>query len=556
MTHMFQRLLQMLTIVLAAMLFGCGGGSVHTLPGIATFAVGGTVSGLSGTVTLQNNDGDQRTVSNNGPFTFPTALTAGAFYSITVAAQPSSQACLVSRGSGTVSSAVDSVLVVCNDVSVVGQWSWMGGAKQVDAIGQYGTAGSSQPNDIPGAREAPSSWVDANGNFWLFGGFGDDGQGKSGLLDDLWQYSPSANAWTWMGGGDATGGTATYGTQGVAAPANSPGAREAAAAWSDRAGQMWLFGGLAADVQGNQVQLNDLWKYQPASGEWTWESGASSPNAAGSYGMQSVASGSNVPPPRAYAMTWTDSAGMLWLFGGAQYNADGSVSALFDDLWSYNPATGQWTWISGSSTPNAIGGYGTQGSASSGNVPGARAAATAWIDASGNLWLLGGYGLDQQGATGELNDLWRYSPSDNAWTWMGGAPMQGSRGTYGTPALAAAGNTPGARVTATAWSDAAGNFWLFGGYGYDQSGNLDDLNDLWKYSPSSGLWTWMGGSTQAAASGNFGSIGVAAPGNRPGAREQPAAWTDVAGNLWLFGGYGYDAFGQQDDLNDLWRFAP
>ena len=134
--------------------------------------------------------------------------------------------------------------------------------------------------------------------------------------------------------------------------------------------------------------------------------------------------------------------------------------------------------------------------------------------------------------------------------------MQGSRGTYGTPALAAAGNTPGARVTATAWSDAAGNFWLFGGYGYDQSGNLDDLNDLWKYNPSSGLWTWMGGSTQAAASGNFGSIGVAAPGNLPGAREQPAAWTDVAGNLWLFGGYGYDAFGQQDDLNDLWRFAP
>lgn len=538
------------------MLCGCGGGSVHSLPGVATFAVGGTVSGLSGTVVLQNNDGELSTVSSNGPFTFPTALTAGASYGVTVATQPSSQTCLVSQGSGTVSATVDSVLVVCNDVSVVGQWTWMGGARHVDASGQYGTEGSSQPNDIPGAREAPSSWVDANGNFWLFGGFGVDSQGNSGLLNDLWQYSPGANAWTWMGGADTSAGAGTYGTQGVAAAANNPGAREATAVWSDRAGQLWLFGGLTADAQGNQAQLNDLWKYQPASGEWTWESGASSPNAAGSYGTQGLASGSNVPPARAYAVTWIDSAGVLWLFGGAQYNADGSVSALFDDLWSYNPATSQWTWVSGSSTPNTIGTYGTQGSAATGNVPGARAAATAWIDASGNLWLLGGYGLDQKGASGELNDLWRYSPGANAWSWMGGAPTQGSSGTYGMPAVAAAGNSPGARVTATAWSDASGNFWLFGGYGFDQSGNLDDLNDLWKYSPGTGQWAWMGGSAQAAAAGSYGTQGVAASASMPGAREQSPSWVDAGGNLWLFGGYGYDALGQQDDLNDLWRFAP
>jgi hypothetical protein len=38
----------------------------------ATFTVGGSVSGLTGSVTLANNGGDARTVSANGGFTFAT----------------------------------------------------------------------------------------------------------------------------------------------------------------------------------------------------------------------------------------------------------------------------------------------------------------------------------------------------------------------------------------------------------------------------------------------------------------------------------------------------
>jgi RNA-directed DNA polymerase len=34
---------------------------------------------------------------------------------------------------------------------------------------------------------------------------------------------------------------------------------------------------------------------------------------------------------------------------------------------------------------------------------------------------------------------------------------------------------------------------LFGGQGYDSAGNSGLLNDLWKFSPGSGLWTWMSG---------------------------------------------------------------
>ena len=42
-----------------------------------TYSVGGTVSGLSGTVVLQDNGGDNLSVTANGSFTFATALPAG-----------------------------------------------------------------------------------------------------------------------------------------------------------------------------------------------------------------------------------------------------------------------------------------------------------------------------------------------------------------------------------------------------------------------------------------------------------------------------------------------
>ena len=43
---------------------------------VATFTVGGSVSGLSGTVVLQDNGGDNLSVTANGSFTFATSLAA------------------------------------------------------------------------------------------------------------------------------------------------------------------------------------------------------------------------------------------------------------------------------------------------------------------------------------------------------------------------------------------------------------------------------------------------------------------------------------------------
>lgn len=110
-------------------------------------------------------------------------------------------------------------------------------------------------------------------------------------------------------------------------------------------------------------------------------------------------------------------------------------------------------------------------------VPSARASGVSWIDNAGNFWLFGGYGNDSIGNNGVLNDLWRYSPSTNLWTWVGGSATQGALGVYGTEGTAAGGNFPGARQFASSWTDATGNLWLFGG-------NVPAaLNDLWKYVP-------------------------------------------------------------------------
>lgn len=91
----------------------------------ATFTVGGSVSGLAGTVVLQNNGGDDLSVASNGGFTFGTALAGGAAYAVTVRSQPAGQSCTVRNGAGTVASAnVGSVEVSCGTAVALPEGDW------------------------------------------------------------------------------------------------------------------------------------------------------------------------------------------------------------------------------------------------------------------------------------------------------------------------------------------------------------------------------------------------------------------------------------------------
>ena len=358
------------------------------------------------------------------------------------------------------------------------------------------------------------------------------------------------------------------GPQGVAAPANVPGARFLAVCWTDAFGNFWLFGGVGLDSAGTRGSLNDLWKYSPAPGMWTWMTGPSTlcntegdTVCPGVYGTQGVSAATSTPGGRTYAAGWVDSSGSLWLFGGSGWDGAGTGGNL-NDLWRYSG--GEWTWMSGSNRADRFGVYGTMGVPVPGNVPGARVSPVTWVDKSGNLWLFGGEGNDLNGVRCEqggglacdLNDLWRYTPATNMWTWLGGSNVIAQTGVYGTPGVAAPANFPGARWLAVGWTDAAGDFWLFGGTGFDSlgsGGGNADLNDLWKY--SAGQWMWINGSDIANQAGTYGTLGMAAPDNVPGAREAPAAWIDPAGNPWLFGGQLLWA-APNGKFNDLWKYQP
>jgi large repetitive protein len=86
------------------------------------YTVGGTVSGLTGMgLVLQDNAGDNLTVSANGTFTFPTSVASGNAYAVTVLTPPSSpaQSCVVTNGSGTITGiAVSNVTVACTNVVI------------------------------------------------------------------------------------------------------------------------------------------------------------------------------------------------------------------------------------------------------------------------------------------------------------------------------------------------------------------------------------------------------------------------------------------------------
>ncbi|MEL7023801.1 MAG: hypothetical protein AAGL69_08640 [Pseudomonadota bacterium] len=107
----------MVSALLGIAVSGCsGGGGSAATSSPERFTVGGTVSGLAGVgLVLQNNNGDDLSVSSDGNFTFATTMASGQAYAITVLTEPSNpaQTCAVADGSGTVTANVDDVTVTC-----------------------------------------------------------------------------------------------------------------------------------------------------------------------------------------------------------------------------------------------------------------------------------------------------------------------------------------------------------------------------------------------------------------------------------------------------------
>lgn len=416
-------------------------------------------------------------------------------------------------------------------------WTWMGGASGYGQAGAYGTKGVANPANYPGGRYGTAASVGPDGKVRLFGGYGASASG-TGWLNDLWIWNGAG--WIWLSGSNGPNQPGAYGTKGVAAPGNVPGARVGAVSWTDAGGSFFLLGGQVDPLPKTWASLSDVWKWDGVN--WTWVGGASTPDQPGTYGTKSMPDAGNEPGARGNAVV-SQASGSVFLFGGRGASSTGRIGAL-NDLWRWNGVA--WTWLSGSNGASEAGVYGTKGLASPANHPGARTGAVTWRTADGKSWLFGGFGYSAAGL-GYLNDLWRWDGS--TWTWVGGSDFEEQAGVFGTKGVPAPANVPGARSDAVSWVDAGGNLWLFGGVNDPWEQSL--LNDLWKWDGTN--WTWVSGSQTAGNPGTYGTKGVPAPANVPPCRHGAVSWTDANSNLWLFGGDGWPV-SPGPELNDLWRW--
>jgi hypothetical protein len=582
------------------------------------FSIGGAVVGLvpgaGNTLELQNNAGDNLVVTGNTSFIFPTPVTNGGLYNVTMFLPPTSQtqACNLFNWTGIATGNVSNVIVDCQH----NDWNWISWyIPSTNTANQYAAVttplhsiGSLPVPNVgtPGGRDFAVTWTDKAGRKWLFGGLGYPYPSPfkttaipENLLNDLWVFSGGAwipanlpmyqnKAGDWVVDPtplESQNVPGAYGILGTASAGAAPGSRWGGSTWTDSGGNLWMFGGQGYDstASQNNALLNDIWEWVPGgydthppgvavagtfTGQWIWQGGSSTGNKSGVYGTQGIAAVGNLPGGRWAAASATDSTGNVWLFGGQGYDSAGKVG-LLNDLWKYSPATKQWTWIgpSNSNVANQNGTYGTLGTGSGITAPGGRQNAVLWADASGNIWLFGGFGFDSAG-TGTpngavLNDLWEFKAGQ--WIWVSGGGTTGianQAGTYGTQTAAAAGNVPGSRWGAAGWIDSSNNLWFFGGWGYGSASIQPTgfLNDIWEYQASSKQWIWWKGSSGVNQQGAYISVaGVPFVNNVVGARRGAALWQpDPSGYVWVFGGEGYDstAGAAPGYLNDLWTYLP
>ena len=95
-------------------------------------------------------------------------------------------------------------------------------------------------------------------------------------------------------------------------------------------------------------------------------------------------------------------------FSGDMDSIRTAVVGDLNDLWRFDPATSEWTWMAGSDLVGEPGNYVTSRTSRTHRNPGGRELDMAWIDAVGRFWLWGGYGYDSVKEPGALNDLWYF----------------------------------------------------------------------------------------------------------------------------------------------------
>lgn len=427
--------------------------------------------------------------------------------------------------------------------AVANTWQLIKGTTTANQNGTYGTINTEASDNKPGARHNAIGWAH-NNRLYLFGGNGRRATTTSnGTLNDIWEFNLSTNNWTWIKGTNTFGIAATYGTLQTSATSNTPGAREQMVKWKND-NKFYFFGGSSAP---GTPYFNDIWEFDPSSKNWTWIKGNNTTGGLSIYNDKDVATVANTPGARVISMGWYTN-GELFLLGGYGF-PETTPAATLHDMWVYQHSTNNWAWIGGNRVKKQYSVFGTKGVADAANIPEARKGATSWMS-GGKLYLFGGNNETDNGEHSRMNDLWEYDPQTSNWTWLKGSNTINALGVYGTIGQAHANNTPGARRHAAGW-EKDGKLYLFGGYGYPETGGIGHLNDLWEYDIATQNWKWLKGTKVTGSSGSEGFINTANASNFPRARFDVTTWTSN-GKFYMFGGHTTSA----NWLNQVWEYNP
>ena len=155
------------------------------------YSVGGTVTGLASgnALSLLLNGANPLVLNADGPFVFPSELSAGAGYLVTVGTQPTNQVCVVSNGAGTISQNVTTVRVSCGISVSMGNltahalkpdgslWGWGGNGSGETGNGASGNnvrsptlVGTQFFRVAQGIQQGIG--IRNDGSLWLWGGWG------------------------------------------------------------------------------------------------------------------------------------------------------------------------------------------------------------------------------------------------------------------------------------------------------------------------------------------------------------------------------------------------
>ncbi|XP_064622837.1 uncharacterized protein LOC135485040 [Lineus longissimus] len=407
--------------------------------------------------------------------------------------------------------------------SPVLDWTWIYGSQLYNQSSWLKHNVSHVP-DNPGARGGSAFWIDSKHKLWMFSGLGFDGDNtatEAKLLSDFWLFDTPNNTWRSL---------KQQTTDGVSLP---PPRRHASACGVS--GIMFvIYGGRGKD----QVVLNDTWVYMLRNSTWLSlnDQLLKIPSARfdmvswclvdrliifGGVGLNNEiqsdvwqftfhnlawekiemklehftddAYNHVYPAPRNGAASWVGHNQTMYMFGGNikdGVNPDLQNSLGFvSDLWRLDYKGNEFTWVyirGYTKTPcGHMGIYGKFGHGENSTMPGCRTGATTWVDGNGNIYLMGGKGVDSVAYANTkrsdkfLADIWLFDIAKQQWVWVGGSTHGNKAPRYGTLGLHNAENTPGSRSHAVAWPIQSDTIYLFGGVRTVQ-GNLGYMDDLWR----------------------------------------------------------------------------